>query len=352
MFHSWQRQEAEPQEAAVVETLVMRFRIWMILGCAFAFLGCDFDSGDKCEAGAQARCTGESGCHGTRHCNVGSWGACECDPDTVGDQCKRDSDCGEYELCLTENGSLLLGGGFPGGVCARECTNDHSACDEDDEPTTCVATTGSRDDARAFCLLTCALGDGRTNKCNARSDMACDESLDGTSEPFCRPLCVSDNDCREGGRCDPATGACVEALANEGLRFGEECEADGEGPLCRGICLWLGDSEAEDTAYCSHRCVLGLGDVCAWDSDGVASGYCEFLGAPSSDVHDSGYCAPLCNSDSDCLHPRALCVESPAVEGVTGQKGTCSQFVDVAPSQEVTDAGRDEKDAGARDGGD
>lgn len=228
----------------------------MALGSPWSTAGCDFDAGVDCVLGEEKSCTSRKGCKGVRHCQSGVWGDCECESTTLGSACKRNSDCGKSETCLTETSELLLGGGIPGGVCARECSDDYAVCEKDEEPTVCVVTTGTSKEQRAFCLPSCELGDGDVDKCMSRHDVACDQGIEGTTEAFCRPLCVSDGDCREGGRCNPATGACTKGTTGGGLQFGEQCDADALEPLCQGTCLSVGESESGNVAYCSHGCVL------------------------------------------------------------------------------------------------
>lgn len=315
----------------------------LLLGSGVA--GCDGRKsapGAICQAG-QSRSCNVDGCDGEQRCEGYPlhYGACECDdapdggaPDAggkprLGEACAGDDDCPGGAFCLRPDTDALFGGGPPQALCVADCSEDAAACNAFADSRCVVVQAGSAaagtadDDAGvsgaadtadvgALCLPACTLGQ---QGCAAVPGSACMPVADGGGGGgYCRPLCVTDDDCPRGA-CDVRHGACM-AGARRGANFGTACE-DGT-DSCDGVCASIEGARA----LCSQRCVFGETDRCGdLRADGIAGGCLLTTGG----IGDVGLCAPLCECSGDCPDPDAVCdpLDDDVLRGAFGAAGLC-----------------------------
>ncbi|HEU4580488.1 MAG TPA: hypothetical protein VFS67_19665 [Polyangiaceae bacterium] len=336
---------------------------------------CNDDSNDRvCVAGTTRLCADQGRCQGTQICLADGSGYGECDctgplrqpsmetsdkPITplVGRRCSADADCGEGLQCFTDKSNAMFGGGPAGGYCSLPCTGNEvcSAVDPDSE---CLGLTATQ----SVCLRTCRNQDPRSlaeNKCLTRPDVVCmsevalgEADFTGARQPgWCFPQCGSDEDC-PGRVCDLQRGVCVDARP-AGLSIGEACTG---GTQCAGgICVAASATEA----FCSAPCVFGQPVGCGYgpsatqrDAGCLGPRFGGFLS--SEGIGDSGFCAELCDVDTDCAQASNgwVCNLSDGVRERFGRGGTC--FPPGATDAGVGDGGVSDagvQDASAADGG-
>jgi hypothetical protein len=102
---------------------------------------------------------------------------------------------------------------------------------------------------------------------------------------------------------------CSDAAVS-GDPLGSECLP--ERPSCAGLCVSAGS-----ISFCSQRCVLGENSQCGTD------GYCGLLGKKESSRGDVGYCQQVCDCNTQCRHPNALCVVDETVQEASARAGVC-----------------------------
>lgn len=154
--------------------------------------------------------------------------------------------------------------------------------------------------------------------------MACERlESDGELIGFCRPFCISDEDCGEL-HCDRNNGVCTKRDTAED-DFGRPCSPNDDDPTtldetgCSGVCVQI----AANIGICSHRCLYGSSETCGTRED--SNGLCAITDEGGT-VGDVGYCAELCDSSEDCRHPRVSCdaFESDRVRELVGKAGVCA----------------------------
>lgn len=229
----------------------------------------------------------------------------------LGAACEADEDCSADLFCYNQE-RPYFGGTYPNGVCTLPCADDPFLC-----------PTGSQclgDANEAYCAPECPSGDTGTPKC--RADQMCwpSSAYVGVCDAWCR----DDMDCPSGTACEVATGLCKEQ-PHEGIAVGEACTSNGE---CEGLlCIpWTEDATA---GVCSAFCKLGDSNSLANCGGGV--GVCDIITtlvitnpvvAPGAG--DMGFCAPTCETDSDCLAEGLECIElTPEAAESVGSSGVC-----------------------------
>lgn len=317
----------------------LSFVALLVLICSCA--GDEGTSAADCEPEQTRLCRTQSGCLGQAVCtgDPPEWQPCEC-PDeanaellsNVGAACTRKDQCAEADLCLKAD-DAFLGGALVSGTCVRDCSQDPNICSRLSYPAVCVkASTGElsqesmADEGEAYCFQSCDLGTEDESRCRGRDDVACSGLEEGPA--FCRPLCVSDDDC-PGRFCDPLLGVCV-ADSPAGKTLGQTCAFESENPGCEGVCL-----DVNAVNFCSGRCIYGSAADCG-DRDLGRPGLC-FLPEDEGSIGDVGFCALLCDCNQQCPNPDMICdpfLDQP-LEELLGAKGVC------LPREEAPDAGVD-----------
>lgn len=251
----------------------------------------------------------------------------------LGARCASVGECGSGETCLTAGSGAFDGGGPAGGVCTKACV-DAADCGGN----VCVTINAGGD---AFCFESCAFGPPGTSafdpvKCHGRSEMSCMALWNPTAVtcataaecsagqhcfgtcydliPTCQPSCNADTDCGPGLHCDPGASTCVPA-PKAGLGLGAACDLPGDGSTdaCRGWCGGVVDETgASMGSICFENCTNGAPNQCGWagPGSGPAAGYCLYANSAiisQFGVGDRGSCGALCDCDSDCLNPNAIC---------------------------------------------
>lgn len=330
---------AAPPPQIYPQRRVLQFRPLFALAFTLALPTCA--SSDECTRGERRAC--EDGCDGTATCggDPPRWLPCECDepeaplPSRVGAVCIRDTDCEADETCLDGDGASFLGGVPAVSFCTLRCDGDPDVCEQREPAAVCVVTDdrGNDDplDDRAHCLEVCTIGAPSADKCQGSERLAC-ATLDsiqqrettrsmaaGTGdEGACRPLCTKDSDCSPN-TCNRRTGACERATPGDG--FGAECDPLASDPSCEGICV-----EVEGVAFCSQRCWFGSAENCGDEGAEQSEGLCRFPEESAGLIGDAGFCAVLCDTDDDCVHPGLGCVAftDDATEAIVGRAGVCA----------------------------
>jgi hypothetical protein len=198
---------------------------------------------------------------------------------------------------------------------------EHDFCSQIDASSKCIvlANGGTSDtsDDLAYCLPGCELGKqaDEPDKCRARIDLVCSESPAGSGVGFCRPACRSDLDC--GSRsCDLSTGLC--GAPRSGKAIGAACNPNATTPTCAGGCIDHGDGYAECSGVCSYG-TAGCGQTV---TTAPLDYFCYLDPTNGSGDGDLGYCAKLCDCDSDCGRSDAVCEPRDLPES-TGRSGVC-----------------------------
>jgi len=276
-----------------------------------ALLGCS-PAVSPCPANDEPECAGAGGSSSLG--GTAGAGAGEFDSAAFERPCDSVADCDPGMLCLEEDGDEYFGGGLPGGRCTVDCLEDPTACGSSGE-LVCVRTELAGSEPAARCFPACSPGDRDDAKCQDATLTACERLPDDTELGFCRPFCASDDDC-SAGHCDRRNGACVPSAAADD--FGASCVPDVEDPQCFGVCVALEDG----FGVCSHRCRYGSAEPCA-GGDGLT--FCAYP-SEGGDLGDVGYCAELCDCESECSHDGGACdpFESEAVSMALGAAGVCA----------------------------
>lgn len=246
----------------------------------------------------------------------------------LGAKCTKDAECGAGLTCLLATGTEMDGEGPAKGLCTTECSADPSVCGQFAANAVCL----NFESGKGYCLEGCTFGGNAAQngsldqkKCHGRPEVACTGLLSSTAGtdcgppnydcpkgeacatdnkchpviPACVPRCNADADCGTGLKCNADTGLCT-AGAISGKEVGEACTpSDGGNDECKGRCLNFGD----DLRICSAACTLGSQANCGWTGTGPAPAFCLFgssAGGDQSDWGDQGFCADLCNCNSDC----------------------------------------------------
>ncbi|HEX4473743.1 MAG TPA: hypothetical protein VH142_01625 [Polyangiaceae bacterium] len=261
----------------------------------------------------------------------GSGGATSSSSSPIGKSCLVDSDCLAGLTCVTTASDALGGGGPPGGFCSLDCSAEDS-CAQYDQGSICLQTS----DTAAYCFESCTIGSSDANKCHARSDMACNQPLDSTGAPasgpgYCSPTCRGDFDCK-GRKCDLSSGLCVDTTAGTGkLPIGSKCTPGATVDQCTGACIqFLGVDGGSTLPICTGVCSLGqLG--CDQDPNSTAApdSACDIPVTDTATTGDSGFCAQLCDCDSQCRFPGFICQTLPsAAVSALGRSGQCTPATD------------------------
>ena len=237
--------------------------------------------------------------------------------------CLNDSDCTGRRLC--QNGTCVdncVDSGCPGnrdcdavtGRCAESdnCFNDSECalgrvCDQGSCADRCASSDECEDGA---------VCDAVQNTCRAcRGDAECPNRWSCLGGTCTRPeLCFFAQDCPSGQVCNPASGACLPACAND-----TECpgrQVCGQGLFCaeNGCEVATAALDCLDDRICvqdacTERCAAGTcagGQTC-----NLATGVCEF---------DAGFCA----MNSDCAGDQ-FCVDGVCLARIPG---TCDVDTD------------------------
>jgi hypothetical protein len=187
-------------------------------------------------------------------------------PGQEGAPCTADGDCNQGN-CMDEATT-----GYPGGLCAEDCSATMSCT----SPTSECVDYGGGD---AYCLPTCV------SQASCRPGYGCwDAALFSASSSLCFPDCDSDTQC-DGGQCNQYLGHCY---ADLGLApDGSPClsDADCESQRCLDEA-----SSGLPGGYCTSLCTVAL-DNCPGD------GACNetIIGMTLT-----GYCLDGCGVTADC----------------------------------------------------
>lgn len=320
---------------------------------------------DECKEGSSRLCRNDSGCTAKQDC-IGEppkWGPCECitepsskdaatdrsgdstgdarteepvdDLPALGNQCADDKDCAAGAYCLMTTDNEFFGGGPVEGTCVADCTGNKQACEAFTNAGCVLVSAEEQSDQKqseseenkALCFELCILGSGQKSdaKCHGRAMVACEELAPEESEEdltagFCRPLCITDDDC-EDRICDSFHAVCVDKTEAVESYFAQQCDPKYSFEQCDGICLTLSDAS---TGICTRRCKFGRTDNCAPEDYPVSEGGCLFAAAGGS-IGDVGFCGQLCDCDDDCIEIDYLCdaFNDVILETSFGRKGVC-----------------------------
>jgi hypothetical protein len=240
-------------------------------------------------------------------------------------------ECSDLTGCRTSDDLSCLS--LPG-TSASSCT---AACRDDAE---CESRSPGAVCSGGICLEGCELGQPGEGfeKCHGREDLGCRFFSSETTPVLCavdadcnnsaicseghcihvltacQPACRSDADC-SGAFCNFGTGLCQDERPT-GKTFGAPCDVDASPDECQGNCIATGDGTA---AICSGYCTFGATHGCGWNGSGRAEAACFFLPAfaQTASSGDAGYCAQLCDCNSDCLSSHTQCLAFDPTE--TGQ---------------------------------
>lgn len=214
--------------------------------------------------------------------------------------CETNADCGPDEVC-----------GLADGYCGPACESDEQ----------CVPggpTSVGDAQPNTFCLNgECVFPCDPVRFCSSDADCYSgeycgDREFRTASDPAgaikeCVPGCRTDNDCEDGGTCDPETRSCVFlCVTSADCADGEECNDDGTCSSAGELCV----SDAD--------CPYG------WCKDGRCAGGCNtdaHCGPPGGDCPKLDSCvldcppAPGCTCEGDGCYDenwRDLCERDPA----------------------------------------
>ncbi|HET9933178.1 MAG TPA: hypothetical protein VFQ35_20885 [Polyangiaceae bacterium] len=251
----------------------------------------------------------------------------------LGTACVNDSACGANLWCYDQPD-------VPQGFCTADCTRN-SDCERLSPGSVCAL-----DQMEGFCLQGCSVGSGSVTKCQQRDDFTCrlfavdpgtvcrgDADCAAIGPAYfcssntciataCLPTCANDAECGTG-YCDLGSGYCADTKP-VGLPLGSACDVSAAPDPCAGTCI--GDT-AGTFSLCSGYCNLGLATSCGWDGTGKADAACLFAPAfnDSPGAGDAGFCAQLCDCNSDCQNPTFTCVALDTPEArVLKRAGYCT----------------------------
>ncbi|HVU03984.1 MAG TPA: hypothetical protein VHE30_19630 [Polyangiaceae bacterium] len=307
-------------------------------------------NGGGCTPGQSISCAGENGCTGHQVCRADGAGfdGCICAQQQgtgdggalaekgphsglLGAECLTDDECRPGMICLGSTTTKLGGEGPGNGLCSADCTKDASTCTKLDPKSTCVLSDPADKGSASYCFPNCALGNpgADDDKCRSRGDLACTEQTAGSGKGYCRPACQNDGECAPR-HCNLSTGLCAD-LAPTGSPIGAACTPS---VSCTGGCLEHNASYSE----CSGACTLGAVGCGENRDDGPPyDTYC-LIEPRGSGLGDLGYCAKLCDCDSDCGRTDSICSPTePSTQRDTGRKGVCSAatYADGSPRQNL-----------------
>lgn len=219
------------------------------------------------------------------------------EPSTLFGACVEDAQCpGVGAVCRSAEST-----GTPGGVCTVPC-EDRTPCDFNNVYHHCLARIG---ETQKYCERRCING----LDCG-RSAFTC-QLFGDQEEGVCYGLCVSDEECGAGLKCEPYSGRCVTPdTPNSAAINGEPCAALED---CRSnFCI----SEADNGwpgGSCISRCILpsGFNSTSFYGGETLPQAGCpegnvclSLLG--SSARGDPGGCLKACDSAADC-RPGYMC---------------------------------------------
>ena len=213
-------------------------------------------------------------------------------------------------VCATAGGTLLGSGGPSAGMCTLACTTPDE-CDALQAGAACL-DFGTKEAPKQYCVAACQQGGDASilaTKCQGRPDFACvdlrDTKTSTVPDPFCLPLCVSDEVCGTGLYCNKGSGLCQKAKPPAGDPVGTPCDPKAATDTCDGFCIRTSaDNVTPVTGLCTEFC-SGLFD-CQYNGT-TPGGLC---GGPLSDtfgILDLGYCLPSCGCTSECKFPGDVC---------------------------------------------
>ena len=227
----------------------------------------------------------------------------------LGLKCSTDAQCGTGFVCATASGSTIGSGGPQDGMCTLACqtSNDCEAV----QPGAACFNFGTDSATKLYCLAACQQGGDASalpTKCQGRDDFACidlrDAATSNVPDPFCLPLCTSDEKCGAGLFCNKGSGLCTKTKPT-GDPVGTDCNPAATTDTCEGFCIrTTADGVTPQKGTCTEFCA-GFFD-CQYKGS-KPGGLC---GGPLSDtfgVLDLGYCLPSCNCTGDCTFPGDLC---------------------------------------------
>lgn len=268
----------------------------------------------------------------------------------LGQNCVKDSDCGDENLQCIGSTDLSDGTGVPKGLCTMPCVDGNDCLDKYDNSYCFEFNTNDH-----YCIEGCTTGALGSPKCHERDEIACsligliprttscDTSSDCGSQQLCDsqsgtcgdivtgcvPLCAGDFDCGDKEYCDFETGMCTKTKPT-GLPHGAVCtppKGNAQDP-CQGFC----DAGSDPTqGICESLCVLSQALAgCGWDgSTPNPDNVCLFgtiLSPPGDAVFgDVGICGALCDCNDQCLREGDVCIDETGqdVEQIWGRKGYC-----------------------------
>jgi hypothetical protein len=307
----------------------------MLLVAGFVLAAGCGGSGTACVPGQSIACsTGKSCGHAFQVCNSdgSGYGECTCGPTAfppvgpnsglTGAACESDANCREGLTCVTKDQELVLGEGPSAGICLAPCIPGHDIlCTGVEAKAKCVVLddkgTATTSDDTAYCMLGCNIGDTKDpDKCRSRDDMVCFEEVPGSGIGYCRPACRKDSDCSPR-YCDLGTGLCSGA-SRTGDSIGSLCDPTTD--TCAGACHTYSGAYTECTGLCSY----GEPGACGQTrTDPPYDYYCYAEDALGSGAGDLGYCARVCNCDSECGRVDNVCEPHPELVAKTGRQGVC-----------------------------
>ncbi len=277
-------------------------------GCGVSYFGADV-----CLPGCQtdAECGEGSACDPF----AGDWGVGGCyDTDSqVGDPCSDTEQCPESGYCVDERFQ-----GWPAGYCGvLGCDPEaDTGCDEGDHCAFELSTGGGG--SVGLCAKGCETDD------DCRTGYACEPASSHPDRMVCQPACQSDSMCSVSGNvCNAGLGTCDEPFVSGQL--GDSCNFSSGG--CTGgtclrefdygfpgaLCSYLGctvgpDAEdgCPDDGVCAERGGSTLCFASCGTDDDCRDGYaCRAVDA--ADATRGMGCFPACESADDCANDEFAC---------------------------------------------
>lgn len=290
-----------------------------------------------CVPGQQNKCYGAGQCLGYQVCKTdGTYGDCVCGgadggsrpfartgpfSGLLGAACMSSSDCRNGLECVGPDSKIIHGEGPSAGMCLTRCSVQHQElCTSVDATAKCFVlddngTPDTSDDV-SYCLPGCKLGDqpASADKCRGRVDVVCSNDSGATSVGYCRPSCRSNLDCAPRF-CDLGTGLCADS-APAGDPIGSSCDPGSS--KCSGGCMQQGSGFYECTGVCGYET-----QGCGQNDEFPLDYFCSIPESSMSGAGDLGYCAKLCDCDSDCNRTDAICQANHDLIAMAGRQGVC-----------------------------